>query len=115
MSCYKVLILGDPSFITCEMIAAVIAREAAGLGPRSNQLVSFVVSDLRTSIYYDNIDRVRYVTDPYSRNVMGIPELLHRCVIATAWRPLDYIKNELDFIVQLVGHWIRELKVQFLL
>lgn len=43
------------------MIAGVIAREAAGRGPRSNQLVSFVASDLRTSINYDYIDRVKLV------------------------------------------------------
>ena len=41
------------------MMAGVLAREAAGHGPRSNQFVSFVVSDLRTSIQYDKIDAVK--------------------------------------------------------
>jgi hypothetical protein len=49
----------DPSLLTCQMIGGVIAREAVGRGPRSNQFVSFVASDLRTSINYDNIDMVK--------------------------------------------------------
>ena len=84
MSCYKVLILGNPSLITCEMIAAVIGREAWGQGPRSNQLVSFVVSDLRTSIYYDNIDRVR------ASRARLILRFIPR---ATAFQALSYSKS----------------------
>ncbi|CAB4031602.1 vitellogenin N domain, partial, partial [Paramuricea clavata] len=59
ISCYKILMQNDPSLLTCQMIGGVIAREAAGRGPRSNQFVSFVASDLRTSINYDNIDIVK--------------------------------------------------------
>lgn len=58
-SCYKIIILNDPSLLTCQMIAAILAREAVGKGPRSNQFVAFVLSDLRTSVNYDNIDPVK--------------------------------------------------------
>ncbi|XP_028396275.1 vitellogenin-2-like [Dendronephthya gigantea] len=58
-SCYKVLTRVDLNLATYQILAGVLAREAIALGPRSNQFVSFVVSDLRTSINYDNIDRVK--------------------------------------------------------
>lgn len=58
-SCYKIIMQNDPSLLTCQMLASVLAREAAGKGPRSNQFVSFVASDLRTSVNYDNIDLVK--------------------------------------------------------
>lgn len=53
LSSYKILMQNNPSILTCQMIAAVIARESTGLGPRSNQLVSYIISDLRTSVKHD--------------------------------------------------------------
>lgn len=59
IACYKILFQSDPSLHTCQMIANVVLREAVGRGPRSNQVLSFIASDLRTSINQDKQDAMR--------------------------------------------------------
>ena len=58
IACYKILIASDPSLLTCQMIASIIAREVAIGKPRSNQVVSFVASDIRASMVLDPFNPV---------------------------------------------------------
>ena len=59
IACYRILLKVDPSLRTCQVISSVIAREAAGRGHCSGQLMSFIASDLRTSTNLDGVDVVR--------------------------------------------------------